>query len=120
MLATVVILGLASRRFGGLLPDVISRYAGDTLWAVAAVFGYGLIWPAASTRRLAVAAALTALAVELSQLAHPAWLDALRRQPGVALILGYDFVFSDLVCYAVGTMIGAGIDNVAMRRGLER
>lgn len=30
----VILTGLASRRYGELLPAFIAKYAGDTLWAV--------------------------------------------------------------------------------------
>lgn len=33
MILIVIGLGLASRRYSEVLPDFISRYAGDTLWA---------------------------------------------------------------------------------------
>jgi hypothetical protein len=64
----------------------------------------------APARRLAGAAAVIALAVELSQLAHPAWLDTFRSLPGVGLVLGYDFVASDLVCYAAGIALGLMVE----------
>jgi hypothetical protein len=48
--------------------------------------------------------------VELSQLIHTPWLDALRANRFVALVLGRGFVASDLVCYAVGVALAAGTD----------
>lgn len=116
LLLLVVALGLGSRVFRPHIPDLIARYAGDTLWATALLLTLALIWPRARTRTLALAAALGSLLVELSQLAHPAWLDALRQLPGVALLLGYDFVASDLACYAAGVLLGAAIDTLASAR----
>lgn len=110
LLVGTVALGLASRAFRGSLPFVLGRYAGDTLWAMAVVLVLGIVLPAARTMTLALVAGAIALAVELSQLAHPAWLDEVRRVPGVALLIGYDFVWSDLVCYAVGVTLGAITD----------
>lgn len=113
ILLLVIALGLASRAFRPQLPELIARYAGDTLWATALLLALALIWRRARTRTLALAAALGSLLVELSQLAHPAWLDALRKLPGAALLLGYDFVASDLACYAAGVLLGAAIDLLA-------
>lgn len=116
MLLVVVALGLASRAYAAHLPVFVARYAGDTLWATAVLFLLGLFRPTARTIHLAIGAAVIALAVELTQLAHPDWLEAFRRQPGVGLILGYDFLASDLACYALGVVIGATVDHGMTRR----
>ena len=110
LLAVVIVLGLASRRYADLLPVLIARYAGDTLWATAAYVALGVVWPGARVAALAAGAAVISLAVELSQLARPPWLQAVRRWPGAALLLGQGFLASDLVCYAVGVALGAGLD----------
>jgi hypothetical protein len=116
MLLVVTALGLASRFYAAHLPVFVARYAGDTLWATAVFFLLGLIRPTAHPIHLALGAAVIAFAVELSQLAHPDWLEALRRQPGVGLILGYDFLTSDLVCYAAGVGIGVAVDHRVVLR----
>ena len=113
LLGLTILLGLGSRIFRGSIPLVLDRYAGDTLWATAVVLLLAILFPAARTVSLAVSAAALSLAVELSQLAHPAWLDGLRRVPGVALLIGYDFVWSDLACYATGVLLGVFIDAIA-------
>ena len=93
------------------LPAVVGAYAGDTAWSAAVYFTLGLLFPASNAWRLALATAAISLGVELSQLAHPAWLDAFRRKPGVGLLLGYDFVASDLACYAAGTLLAFVVDR---------
>lgn len=120
LLVLVAGLGLASRVYRRQLPDLIARYAGDTLWATALLLFLALLWPRARTRTLALGAGLASLLVELSQLAHPAWLDALRQLPGVALLLGSDFVASDLACYAAGVLLGVAIDTLASARGYSK
>ena len=107
----VIVLGLGSRRYADALPTLIARYAGDTLWATAAYVGLSVAWPGARARWLAAGAALISLTVELSQLARPAWLQTVRRWPGAPLLLGYGFLASDLVCYAVGVALGTALDH---------
>jgi hypothetical protein len=124
LLAATLVSGLASRRFRHVLPHALGEYGGDALWATAVFFGLRLV-RADARRPLTAAGALgIAVAVELSQLAHPAWLDALRHQPGVGLILGYGFVSSDLVCYAAGVALGwildAGVHRVFGRASAAR
>jgi Protein of unknown function (DUF2809) len=110
LLAVTIALGLASRLYRDVLPFVLADYAGDTLWATTLFFMLRLFRPAASGPALAAVTLAIAFAVEFSQLAHPPWLDAFRQQPGVALVLGYDFVATDLVCYTAGVVLAWAID----------
>ena len=115
MYATLVLLtialGLASRHFAAALPTVLSAYAGDALWA-ATVFWLGAtIMTGARTRHLATGAFAIATVVELSQLIHIPWLDAVRATRLGALGLGQGFLWSDLVCYAVGVGAAAVLDR---------
>ena len=107
---TVVALGLASRRFRSSLPAFLGDYAGDTLWALMVFLGLGLLFPKASTLRLAGLALLVAYLDELSQLYHAPWIEAIRRAPLGGLILGYQFVWSDLACYTAGVVMGAAAE----------
>lgn len=112
MILIVTGLGLASRFYPELLPNFISRYAGDTLWAllVFLVIGWGL--PSLSTWKVAAIAWLFSLLIETSQLYHAPWLDEIRHYRLAALILGHGFLWSDLVCYSVGITLGVIIEKL--------
>jgi hypothetical protein len=116
LLLVSIALGLASRRFPALLPQFIATYAGDALWAAMVYWIAALAFPSASIGRLASIAFGVALAVELSQLYHAPWIDAIRATRFGALALGYGFLWSDLACYAAGTALAAGIDLLLARR----
>src|SRR5271165_5485284 len=107
LIALACLLGIGSRRYAHALPGFIAAYAGDTLWALAAFLGFGVLLPRASTRTIAVLALAFSVAVELSQLYHAPWIDSIRQTTLGGLILGFDFVWSDLVCYAAG--VGSGV-----------
>ena len=110
-----VALGLASRRFRAALPAFLGAYAGDALWA-AMVFLLGAVLRSrARTSALLLGALLFAFGVELSQLYHAPWIDALRDTRLGGLVLGYDFVWSDLLCYTVGACAAAGLDLLLAR-----
>ena len=111
LIALVVILGLGSRRFGESLPRFVSAYAGDTLWALVASLGLGLLLPRASTRRVAALAMSSSATIEVSQLYHAPWIDSIRRTTLGSLALGHGFLWSDLVCYAVGVGLGVLIEG---------
>ncbi|MFY0573037.1 DUF2809 domain-containing protein [Cystobacter fuscus] len=117
-LLLLVVLGLGSRSAWArqVLPGFVTEYAGDTLWATLVYVGILLLWPRLSVGRAAAGALGFSLVIELSQLFHPPWLDALRANPFVALVLGRGFLVSDLFCYAVGVALGAGIDMGLLSR----
>ncbi|RSK31801.1 ribosomal maturation YjgA family protein [Hymenobacter metallilatus] len=106
LLATTLGLGLASRRFAGWLPLVVARYAGDTLWALLVFWLTGLVRPRWSSWQAGAAAFGLAVSIEISQLWHPTWLQAIRATTLGALALGHGFLWSDLLCYAAGVLTG--------------
>jgi hypothetical protein len=116
LIAVVVLLGLGSRRFGDRLPGFVAAYAGDTLWALAAFLGIGLLLPRASTGLVALLALTVSLLVEISQLYKAPWIDSIRRTTPGGLVLGFDFVWSDLACYTVGVGLGILIELAASHR----
>lgn len=73
-------------------------------------------WRRASTGGLAGGAIAIAFAVECSQLYHAAWIDSIRLTRIGAVVLGSDFLLSDLVCYAVGVGIAAVLDALIAGR----
>jgi Protein of unknown function (DUF2809) len=105
-------LGIGSRRYARVLPGFVAAYAGDVLWALAAFLGIGLLLPRASTRTVAGLAMGFSLLIELSQLYHAPWIDSIRSTAAGGLILGFGFLWSDLVCYAVGVALGAAAETL--------
>src|SRR5271170_134600 len=89
LIALVCLLGIGSRRYAHALPGFVAAYAGDTLWALAAFLGFGLILPRASTRSVALLAMTFSVLIELSQLYRAPWLDSIRQTAMGGLILGF-------------------------------
>lgn len=114
--AATIALGLATRRFRGALPGFVGAYAGDVLWAAMVYLLAAALWPRAPARRLAAGTAAFALAVELGQLYHAPWIDAVRQTRLGGLVLGFGFLWSDLVCYAAGIALTATLDYWLSRR----
>lgn len=103
----VILLGLASRSRSPLIPSIFEEYAGDTLWALAVYLIFAFLFSRLSIRRVAIAAGLFSLAIEISQLYHAPWIDYVRHLRLGGLVLGFGFLWSDLVCYFLGIGIGA-------------
>ena len=108
--AIVIALGLASRRFRGELPTFIGTYSGDTLWALMMYLFVSTVVPGRTILTRAIIAMAISTLVEISQLYHAPWIDAIRHTTLGGLVLGFGFLWSDLVCYAVGITVGALIE----------
>ena len=102
-----IALGLGSRKYREILPGFLADYAGDTLWALVVFLGWGVLFPRSATASNAAGAGLFAAAIEFSQLYHAPWIDAIRHTTLGGLVLGFDFLWSDLLCYAAGIALGA-------------
>lgn len=117
-IATIA-LGLASRRFGAVLPEFVAAYAGDTLWALLVYLLATVLAPSAAIAQRALAALAFAFAIEASQLYHAPWIDGLRATRLGALVLGSGFLWSDLACYTAGIALGACAEALFTRRARD-
>lgn len=113
--AAVVALGLASRRYRAALPSFLGAYAGDTLWAAMVFLLGAVVCNRSRTSTLLLGALLFAFGIELSQLYHAPWIDTIRGSRLGGLVLGFDFVWSDLLCYTAGACAAAGLDLMLVR-----
>lgn len=102
----VVILGLSSRKFTFVLPDLLNDYLGDALWALMIFTGFGFLFPKIETRKLAFISLIFCYGIEISQLYHAEWIDSIRATTLGGLVLGYGFLWSDLVAYTIGVGVG--------------
>ncbi len=103
---SVILLGLASRSRSSLIPSMVKEYAGDVLWALAVYLMFAFLFSRLSIRGVATITGLFSLAIEISQLYHAPWIDSIRRLPLGGLVLGFGFLWSDLVCYFLGISTG--------------
>ncbi|MBK5432463.1 ribosomal maturation YjgA family protein [Bacillus mycoides] len=102
----VIILGLSSRKFAFVLPDLLNDYLGDALWALMIFTGFGFLFPKIETRKLAFISLIFCYGIEISQLYHAEWIDSIRATTLGGLVLGYGFLWSDLVAYTIGVGVG--------------
>lgn len=105
-------LGLASREVGYHLPAFVAAYAGDTLWATLVYWLTRAFRPALHTWQSAAAALGFAYAIEFSQFYQAPWLNSLRHTTLGALVLGFGFRATDLLCYAAGVACGYALDRL--------
>ncbi len=94
------------------MPAFVHDYVGDVLYAVMMFFGFGFLFPKSPTIKIAALALGFCVAIEISQLYHAPWIDAIRHTRIGGLILGFGFLWSDLVCYLVGVCIGLMVERL--------
>ncbi|MGN7123606.1 DUF2809 domain-containing protein [Methylorubrum thiocyanatum] len=112
----VIAAGIGVRLLPLGLPREVVKYAGSVLWG-AMVYGLlALVRPTAATGRLAAVALALAVLVELFRLVHTSELDAFRRTLAGQLLLGRIFSVWNVVAYAVGIGLAAGLDAGTRRR----
>lgn len=110
----IILLGLASRRYGEYLPAIVAEYAGDTLWAAMVYFGIRFLFPRTKIYISVIGALAFSYGIEVSQLYQAEWINNIRNTTPGALILGHGFLWSDLVCYTVGVFVAALTDLVLL------
>jgi hypothetical protein len=113
LIGCIIALGLPARLIP-TLPSWYILYFGDFLWAMLVFFLYGLLFRL-TTKYTFCIALITACLIEVSQLFHPAWLEYLRSIRLLAFVLGFGFLWSDLVAYTLGISLAAGIDRLILR-----
>ena len=115
----VTIVGLASRRYQSALPTFVGEYAGDTLWALMLFLLVSTLLAGRTVMSRATISLVLAYLVEISQLYHAPWIDSIRSTTLGGLVLGFGFLWTDLVCYTVGIIIGA-LAECGLRRTSNR
>lgn len=98
-------LALATRHHAEWFFPVVAKYGGDVIWAGMFLFVLRIIFPRANLVKLAILNYALGVLDETSQLWHTPILDAIRSTTIGKLILGLGFMWSDIVCYAVGTVL---------------
>lgn len=97
-------------------PPFLKKYGADALWALLVFLLIRVLCPRWKISRGAGLAAVISAGVEVSQLYHAPWIDALRAARLGALILGSVFNWPDLPAYASGIAVGVILDAVLLAR----
>ncbi|NDV80976.1 DUF2809 domain-containing protein [Bacteroides sp. 51] len=113
----IVLLGLASRKYGNVLPGFVAVYSGDTLWAAMVYFGLRILFPTTSILKVAIGALLFSYCIEISQLYQADWINAIRNTTLGALILGHGFLWTDMLCYTAGILLSVIVDHYVLYHG---
>lgn len=100
-----LILGVLSRKITGI-PLLI----GDVLYAVLIYFGMRFLFIHLKTYKTFLLSLLFCFSIEILQLVKIDWLVTIRKTTLGHYILGEGFLWLDLFCYLIGTLITFLID----------
>ena len=101
----VMILGIISRKITG-----VPLFIGDILYAVLIYFGFRFLISDSKKSTSLLLSLLFCFSIEILQLVQVDWLIAIRKTTLGHYILGEGFLWLDLLCYVIGTLIAFLID----------
>ena len=105
LILLVLILGILSRKILG-----IPLFIGDVLYAVLIYFGFRFLIMDSRKSTSLLLSLLFCFGIEILQLVQIDWLIAIRKTTLGHYILGEGFLWLDLLCYVVGTLVAFLID----------
>lgn len=110
LIPITIAAAFATRSGAAWMPGFVAEYGGDTLWAWMVFMVIRAIAPRWSPTRAAILALTISYLCEISQLYHAPWIDAFRSYRLGGVLIGYGFLWSDLVCYTVGILAGVAVE----------
>jgi hypothetical protein len=101
----LIILGLASRKYQSNFSDTINLYLGDAIWAMMVYFFFRIFAFKTSILKHGFFCLIYCYLTEISQLYHSPLIDSLRNTTIGGLVLGFGFLWSDIISYSIGLII---------------
>lgn len=110
LIVFTILLGLFSRsRF---IPAIIYPYLGDVLYGLMIFFIMGFIIPRMESHKTALISIVICWLIECFQLIDYEYLNQLKNNYRICgLILGYGFLWSDMLAYLLGGFAGFFIEK---------
>ncbi len=105
LIILVMILGIVSRKISN-----IPLFIGDVLYAVLIYFGFRFLIVKSEKSTSLLFSLLFCFGIEFLQLVQIDWLITIRKTTLGHYILGQGFLWSDLICYVIGTLLAFIID----------
>jgi hypothetical protein len=84
----------------------VPQWVGDLLWALMVYLMVRVLLINTSIKQVAIISLAFCFVIEFSQLYQADWINHIRQTLPGRLILGQGFLWSDLVAYMGGVMIG--------------
>lgn len=108
VLIFIICTGLYTKNMTGKITEIIDII--DVVWSMMVYFLFRIVFINWTIKKVAAFGIMFSFIVELSQLYHSDWIDKLRNTFLGGIILGSEFVLTDLLAYLVGIGFAAVID----------
>lgn len=105
LILLVLILGIFSRKISG-----IPLFIGDILYAVLIYFGFRFLIMDSKKSTSLLLSLLFCFGIEILQLVQIDWLIAIRKTTLGHYVLGEGFLWLDLLCYVIGSLMAFLLD----------
>ncbi|MDD2797936.1 MAG: DUF2809 domain-containing protein [Bacteroidales bacterium] len=105
-----IISGLLSRKFELYLPDFVNTFLGDAIWAMMIYFGFAFILNTRKSTFIATISLIFCYLIEISQLYQANWINVIRHTSLGGLVLGFGFLWSDILAYSMGITLAYGLE----------
>ena len=115
LIVLTIIVGLLSRHIAG-----IPLFIGDILWGLMVYFIMRLLFINRKIKWAVIASLIFSYSIEFSQLYQAEWINKIRHTVLGGLVLGYSFLWGDMLCYTIGIGIGALTDRVLFGEKLTK
>lgn len=110
LIIITIILGLISR--AKTIPVIIYPYLGDYLYALMCFLIVGFLYNKSKSLKIVLISILLCYLIEVFQLYQADWINNIRSHKLGGLILGYGFLWSDIVSYTLGGMTGFILETI--------
>lgn len=117
LIIATVGLGLTSR--ADFIPKLIYPFLGDILYSLMIFFIIGFIFKNFSSFKIALICIGICYIIELSQFYEANWIVEIRNTKLGGLLLGYGYLWSDLVSYLVGAALGFSLEFFLLKKTPE-
>ena len=109
-----IALGLLSRT--SIIPTIIYPYLGDYLYTILWFFIIGFLFPKMESFKVAIISIITCYAIEFLQFYQADWINHIRSYKIGGLILGYSFLWSDIISYTFGGITGWILEKYIIKK----
>ena len=105
MFIFLIWLALATRSHHQWFSPLLVEYGGDVIWAGMFLFFLRMLFVKVRLWKLALINYALGAADEFSQLYRGPWANEVRATTLGRLLFGAGFLWSDILCYAIGTLL---------------
>ena len=112
---TIIVIGFGLFSRSKYIPNMIYPYFGDLLYTLMFFFIFGFLFPKKKSYQIAILSIGLCYFIEITQLYQADWINNIRNTTFGKLTLGSGFLWSDIISYSLGGLLGVFIEKVLLQ-----